>query len=113
MRARITRLWRITTVTERFVTVMTPILPILAAVSGDWLGAGTGVVAGLWWSLYLSEKLTVDDLLAEIFIRDLMHRTFVHVVHLAAEQRRKKTHQADPKKADQTTSSIRIPRAHR
>jgi len=108
VRARVLRLWRLTTWSERFITVMTPVLPVLAARHGLWGEALAWATAGLWWGLYLAEKVTVDNLRAEIFLRDLLHRTFVRIVHIAAAQRRKKAH-ADPKQQ----SSVRFPRGHR
>jgi hypothetical protein len=102
--ARVRLLWRLTSTWERVVTVLSPVLPILALLNGRWTEAAAWTVAAFWWSLYLDALVDVDrlktDLRLRLYLNDVLVRTVYRI--------RKEQHVAEKR-----TSAVHVPRAHR
>lgn len=103
MKRRIRHLWHITSWPERVVTILSPVMPILAAGAGDFRETGAWVIAGLWWAMYLTEKVDHHDLRVELAVRVLFH----NLGRALLQQHDSAAH----RKADHP--AVRYPRRHR
>lgn len=108
MKHAVRRLWRITDWFERFVTVASPVMPLLMLYLGAWREAVAWAVAGLWWGRFLAQKIRNDQLITEIWLRELMHHSRIHALRRAAKKRAGQAHtRTEP------SSSVHVPRSHR